>query len=74
MGARAWAVGHFWGRAAFTLTFFIVAVALFIWYRILYAPLIFPGSPWLSIGAPAFVAALLMSIIVNRVVRIGNIL
>ncbi len=74
MGARAWAEGHFWGRAAFTLTFFVVAAVLFVWYRVLYAPLLFPGSPWLSIGVPAFVAALLMSLIVSRVVRLGNIL
>jgi len=74
MGAWTWAEGHFWGRAAFTLTFFVVAVALFVWYRILYHPLLFPGSPWLSIGVPAFVAALLMSLVVSRVVRTGGIL
>lgn len=66
MALREWGERQFAGRAAFTLTFFAVAVALFVWYRILYAPLLFPGSPWLSIGLPAFVIALMVAWGVKR--------
>ena len=66
MGALDWAERQFAGRAAFTLTFFIVAAALFVYYRILYAPLPFEGRPWLSIGLPALVVALVVSWAVKR--------
>ena len=61
MGARDWAERQFAGRAAFTLTFFIVAAALFVYYRIMYAPLLFEGRPFLSIALPALVVALAVS-------------
>jgi len=61
MGFREWGERQFAGRAAFTLTFFIVAVVLYVYYRILYAPLLFEGRPFLSITLPAFVIALMVS-------------
>lgn len=61
MGARDWAERQFAGRAAFTLTFFIMAGVLFVYYRILYAPLLFEGRPFLSIALPAFIMALMVS-------------
>jgi hypothetical protein len=66
---RGWAERQFWARAAFTLTFFIIAALLFVYYRILYRPLLFPGNPWLSIGLPAFIIALMVSIGVGRAVK-----
>ncbi len=66
MGARDWAERQFAGRAAFTLTFFIVAAVLFVYYRILYAPLLFDGRPFLSIALPALVVALAVSWGVKR--------
>ena len=42
---------------------------LFVYYRILYNPLLFPGNPWLSIGLPAFIIALMVSIGVGRAVK-----
>jgi hypothetical protein len=74
MVTKAWAERHFWGRAAFTLTFFIVAGLLYVYYRIFYGALLFPGNPYLSIGLPAFVIALVVSIAVRRVVRAGQFL
>ena len=74
MSPRAWAERHFWGRAAFTITFFVVAALLFVYYRIFYAPLLFPGNPYLSIGVPAFFIALVFSFLVRRVVRAGQFL
>lgn len=65
MGIWGWAERQFAARAAFTLTFFLAAACLFVHYRILYEPLLFPGSPWLSIGLPAFVAALVVSLVVR---------
>jgi hypothetical protein len=61
MGAREWADRQFAGRAAFTLTFFIVAAVLYVYYRILYAPLLFEGRPFLSIAIPAVIIALMVS-------------
>jgi hypothetical protein len=61
MGARDWAERQFAGRAAFTLTFFIVAAMLYVYYRILYAPLLFEGRPFLSIALPAVIIALMVS-------------
>jgi hypothetical protein len=66
MGAREWADRQFAGRAAFTLTFFIVAALLFVYYRILYAPLLFEGRPFLSIALPAFIAAIAVAWGVKR--------
>ena len=68
MGAREWAERQFAGRAAFTLTFFMVAAALFVYYRILYAPLLFEGRPFLSIALPAVVVALAVSWVAKRAV------
>ncbi len=61
MGARDWAERQFTGRAAFTLTFFIVAAVLYVYYRIFYAPLLFEGRPFLSIAVPALIIALMVS-------------
>ena len=61
MGARDWAERQFAGRAAFTLTFFIVAAVLFVYYRILYAPLLFEDRPFLSIALPSVIIALMVS-------------
>ncbi len=66
MTAWRWFERRFAGRAAFTLTFFVVAMTLWFMYRILHLALIFPGRPYLSIGVPAFLAALLMSFIAVR--------
>jgi hypothetical protein len=66
MGARDWADRYFAGRAAFTLTFFVVAIALFVWYRVFYAPLLFEDRPFLSITVPALVIALAVSWGVKR--------
>lgn len=66
MGAREWAERQFAGRAAFTLTFFIVAAVLFVYYRIFYGPLLFEGSPWLSIAVPSLVIALMVAWGVKR--------
>ncbi len=66
MGARDWADRYFAGRAAFTLTFFIVAVLLFVHYRIFYGPLLFEGRPFLSIAVPALIIALAVSWGVKR--------
>lgn len=66
MGARDWAERHFAGRAAFTLTFFIVAVVLYVYYRILYADLLFEGRPFLSIALPALIIAIMVSWGVRR--------
>jgi hypothetical protein len=66
MGARDWAERQFAGRAAFTLTFFIVAAVLFVYYRILYAPLLFEGRPFLSIAVPALIVALMVGWGVKR--------
>ena len=66
MGAREWAERQFAGRAAFTLTFFVVAIALFVYFRILYQPLLFEGRPFLSITLPALVLALAVSWGVKR--------
>jgi hypothetical protein len=66
MGARDWAERQFAGRAAFTLTFFLVAAVLFVYYRILYAPLLFDERPFLSIALPALVVALAVSWGVKR--------
>lgn len=60
MGAREWAERQFAGRAAFTLTFFIAAVVLFVYYRILYGPLLFVDRPYLSIAVPALIIALMV--------------
>jgi hypothetical protein len=60
MGARDWAERQFAGRAAFTLTFFIVAVVLYVYYRIFYGPLLFEGRPFLSIAVPALVIGLMV--------------
>ena len=69
MGARAWAERQFATRAAFTITFFIVAVLLFVQIRVLYGPMLFPGNPWLSIGLPAFLIALVVSFGISRALR-----
>jgi hypothetical protein len=66
MGARDWAERQFAGRAAFTLTFFIVATVLFVYYRIMYAPLLFEGRPWLSIAVPSIIIALMVGWGVKR--------
>ncbi len=66
MGARDWADRFFAGRAAFTLTFFIVAALLFVYYRILYADLLFEGRPFLSIALPALIIAIMVSWGVRR--------
>lgn len=66
MGARDWAERQFAGRAAFTLTFFIVAAVLFVYYRIVYAPLLFEGRPFLSIAVPALIVALMVGWGVKR--------
>ena len=66
MGARDWADRYFAGRAAFTLTFFIVAVLLFVYYRIFYADLLFEGRPFLSIALPALIIALMVGWGVKR--------
>ena len=66
MDIRAWGERQFAARAAFTLTFFIVAVALFVYYRILYGPLLFPDAPFLSIAVPALIIALMVSWGVRR--------
>jgi len=58
MGARDWAERQFAGRAAFTLTFFITAAVLFVYFRIFYAPLLFEDRPFLSIALPALIVAL----------------
>ena len=63
---RAWAERQFATRAAFTLTFFIVAAVLFVYYRILYGPLLFEGRPFLSIAVPALVIALMVAWGVRR--------
>ncbi|MCK4300014.1 MAG: hypothetical protein KAX80_10805 [Planctomycetes bacterium] len=60
MGLREWGERHFAGRAAFTLTFFIVAVLLFVYYRILYADLLFEDRPFLSITVPALIIGLMV--------------
>jgi hypothetical protein len=67
MGARDWVERQFAGRAAFTLTFFIVAAVLYVYYRILYAPLLFEGRPFLSIAVPAVMIALMVSWGIKRV-------
>jgi hypothetical protein len=69
MGARDWAERHFAARAAFTLTFFITAVLLFVHIRVFYGPMLFPGNPWLSIGLPAFLIALMVSLGISRALR-----
>ena len=61
MGARDWAERQFAGRAAFTLTFFITAAVLFVYFRIFYAPLLFEDRPALSIALPALVVAIAVS-------------
>jgi hypothetical protein len=61
MGAREWAERQFAGRAAFTLTFFIMAGVLFVYYRIMYGDLLFEDRPFLSIALPAFIIALMVS-------------
>ncbi len=66
MGAREWAERQFTGRAAFTLTFFLMAAVLFVHYRILYAPLLFEGRPFLSIALPSLVIALVVSWVAKR--------
>jgi hypothetical protein len=66
MGLREWGERHFAGRAAFTLTFFIVALLLFVYYRILYADLLFEGRPFLSIALPALIIAIMVSWGVRR--------
>ena len=66
MGAREWAERQFAGRGAFTLTFFIVAILLFVYFRVMYAPLLFPGRPFLSITVPALIIALAVSWGVKR--------
>ncbi len=66
MGARDWAERQFTGRAAFTLTFFVVAAVLFVYYRVLYAPLLFEGRPFLSIALPSLVIALVVSWVAKR--------
>jgi hypothetical protein len=66
MVLRDWAERHFAGRAAFTLTFFIVAVVLYVYYRILYADLLFEGRPFLSIALPALIIAIMVSWGVRR--------
>jgi branched-subunit amino acid ABC-type transport system permease component len=74
MAARHFLERQFWARAAFTITFFVTAAALFVHYRILYRPLLFPGNPWLSIGLPAFVIGLVTSLVVSRAVRSRQLL
>lgn len=69
MGARQWGERHFAARAAFTLTFFLTAAVLYVHYRILYNDLLFPGNPFLSIAVPAFIAALVMSLIARSTTR-----
>ena len=69
MGARAWAERQFAARAAFTLTFFIVVILLFVQIRVYYGPMLFPGNPWLSIGLPAFIIALVVSFGIRRALR-----
>ena len=66
MGARDWADRYFAGRAAFTLTFFVVAILLWVYYRIFYAPLLFEDRPFLSIMVPALIIALAVSWGVKR--------
>jgi hypothetical protein len=66
MGLREWGERQFAGRAAFTLTFFIVAVLLFVYYRILYADLLFEDRPFLSITVPALIIALMVAWGVKR--------
>ena len=66
MGARDWADRQFAGRAAFTLTFFITAAVLFVYFRIFYAPLLFPDRPFLSIALPSIIVALAVSWGVKR--------
>jgi len=66
MGLREWGERQFAGRAAFTLTFFIVAVILFVYYRILYADLLFEDRPFLSITVPALIIALMVGWGVKR--------
>ncbi len=66
MGLREWGERHFAERAAFTLTFFIVSVLLYVYYRILYADLLFEDRPFLSIALPALVIALMVGWGVKR--------
>ncbi len=66
MGLREWGERQFAGRAAFTITFFIVAVLLFVYYRILYADLLFEDRPFLSITVPALIIALMVGWGVKR--------
>ncbi|MCK5251869.1 MAG: hypothetical protein KAQ96_02925, partial [Thermoplasmata archaeon] len=61
-----WGERHFAERAAFTLTFFIVSVLLYVYYRILYADLLFEDRPFLSIALPALVIALMVGWGVKR--------
>ncbi len=68
MALREWGERHFAGRAAFTLTFFIVAVVLFVYYRILYADLLFEDRPFLSITVPALIIALMVGWGVKRAI------
>ena len=66
MVMRDWAERQFWARAAFTLTFFIVAVILYVHYRILYGELLFEGAPFMSITVPALIIALMVAWGVRR--------
>jgi hypothetical protein len=66
MGFQEWGERQFAGRAAFTLTFFIVAAILFVYYRIFYAPLLFEGRPFLSITVPALIIGLMVGWGVKR--------
>jgi hypothetical protein len=66
MGYREWAERQFAGRAAFTLTFFIVAAALYVYYRIFYGDLLFEDRPFLSITVPALIIALMVAWGVKR--------
>ena len=70
MSAWHWFERRFVGRAAFTITFFVVAVAMWFMYRVMHVALLFPGSPWLSVGVPAFLAALLVSFVTVRAVKL----
>ncbi len=68
MGLREWGERQLAGRAAFTLAFFIVAVLLFVYYRILYADLLFEDRPFLSITVPAFIIALMVGWGIKRAI------
>ena len=66
MGLNDWGERQFAGRAAFTLTFFFAAAVLFVYYRILYAPLLFEDRPFLSIAVPSLIIALMVGWGVKR--------